>query len=174
MYIYPVLTVAVIAAIYDVRTYKIPNWLTLGAIVFGFLLSFTGYGAPGGIIGSLKGFLLGGLVLMPFFMIGAMGGGDVKLAAAFGAIGGSLLAINMLLVGSLAGGVMALAVLLRTKGARGAIKSVKKEVVHLALMGMDARPDTNTNVIPYGVALSLGAIIALLLNGYGGGYIYGG
>jgi prepilin peptidase CpaA len=175
MNVFIALAVAIAAAIYDFKTYRIPNWLTLGAVLLGLLLSLAGHGAEGGLFGSVKGVMWGAFPLIPLFLIGAMGGGDVKLAGAFGALGGTYLAVNTLLIGSIIGGLMAAAFLLRAKGLSGAVKSVHKELVHLALMGSEARPDKETAVIPYGVALSFGAMLALLFKYLEGGYIiYGG
>jgi prepilin peptidase CpaA len=79
-----------IAAWTDFRTGHIPNWLTLPPLFLGPLL----WGAYGGLWrldgGSLVGSLLSmfGCALVPFLLFrkSAMGGGDVKLFAAIGAL----------------------------------------------------------------------------------------
>lgn len=88
------LLVALIAAWTDARTGHIPNWLTFGALaagLVGHLLAGTQSG--GGWRGALfgVGFAAGGAALcavVPLFMYwrGAIGGGDLKLFAALGAI----------------------------------------------------------------------------------------
>jgi prepilin peptidase CpaA len=79
----PMLALLIWAAIEDVRTRRIRNWLTLSLIVSGLIYSHLGYGTvtPGQAwLGLAAGFFL------PFalFLIGALGGGDVKLLAGVG------------------------------------------------------------------------------------------
>jgi prepilin peptidase CpaA len=72
------------AAIHDVRTRRIPNLLNLVLFLTGLGLSFTGMWkvSPSQAgLGALVGF---GLTL-PLFVIGAVGGGDVKMLTALGA-----------------------------------------------------------------------------------------
>ena len=86
-----VLTTAV-AALLDLRTGHIPNWLTLGALLAGMLahvslgLGATGLpGAAHGLLGSTLGAALTAAVPMLLYRAGGVGGGDVKLLAAIGA-----------------------------------------------------------------------------------------
>lgn len=81
------LCVAATAAFCDWRRGEIPNWLTLPA----FVLAPSSYGLAFGIeyaLHSLAAGLLGGLVPYLLFRRGAMGGGDVKLFGALGAVTG--------------------------------------------------------------------------------------
>lgn len=82
------LALVFVAMLYDWRTRKIPNFLTLGGVALGLAL----HGATGGIRGA--GFALLGAALcaaLPLvqFARGEMGGGDVKLFAAVGALAGA-------------------------------------------------------------------------------------
>ncbi len=84
--------VLIAAAVADCRTQRVPNVLTYGAMVAGLTwwtiggwIAGDGWsGASGSVIGLLVG-LVGFAVL---FAAGALGGGDVKLMGAVGAIGG--------------------------------------------------------------------------------------
>ena len=87
--------VVIVAAITDLRTGRIYNWLVYPAIALGLALGAAGGAMDGGSDGALAGlkdhalgagFAFGVLVLC--FAIGGMGGGDVKLMAAVGALGG--------------------------------------------------------------------------------------
>lgn len=81
------LCVAAIAATSDCRRGEIPNWVTLPPLVIAPL----GYGLTFGIglaMNSLGAAALSGLVPYLLFRRGAIGGGDVKLFAALGAITG--------------------------------------------------------------------------------------
>lgn len=80
-------SVAAIAAAWDWRTGRIPNWLTLPALVlaplaYGLLLG------PRFAVQSAVALLICGMIPYLLFRHGAMGGGDVKLFAALGAITG--------------------------------------------------------------------------------------
>jgi len=72
------------AAAIDLRWRRIPNWLTLAIAITGVAQSFTWCArtTPGH---SFLGLLLGGGLLMIPYLIGAVGGGDVKLLAGVGA-----------------------------------------------------------------------------------------
>jgi prepilin peptidase CpaA len=72
------------AAVVDVRTRRIPNWLTFGVLVTGLAQSFTASNAVGPADAGL-GLLTGFGLTFALFAIGALGGGDVKLLAGVGA-----------------------------------------------------------------------------------------
>ncbi|HEY1692539.1 MAG TPA: A24 family peptidase [Polyangiaceae bacterium] len=81
-----------VAALFDLRTREIPNWVSLGTLVVG-IAAHVGYGAArvDGMAGlraggmALVGALACGLVPFVFWQKGAFGGGDVKMMAAVGA-----------------------------------------------------------------------------------------
>src|SRR3990170_4623177 len=79
-----VLTVSLAAVAFDVRTRRIPNWLTFGAAAAAFGYAGLHSGLTGVGIGVL-GWLVGAALFFPFFALGGMGAGDVKLLAALGA-----------------------------------------------------------------------------------------
>ncbi len=88
------------AAVIDWRTGHIPNWLTLGTLCVGlFVLPLaqlvTGHGtwAQWGL--AFAGALLCALVPLLLFRAGAMGGGDVKLLAAVGALMGPSVGVEI-------------------------------------------------------------------------------
>src|SRR5688500_914602 len=82
------------AAGIDVRTRKIPSWLTLSLILAGLLQSFLP-GAPISPGAAIAGFTVGFILPFALFAIGALGGGDVKLLAGIGACVGPL---NVLMI----------------------------------------------------------------------------
>ncbi len=76
-----------VAAVTDMRTGLIPNWLTFPMIV-GAPLVHAWSGGLGALLQSLLGIALCGLVPYVMFRAGGMGGGDVKLFAGVGAVAG--------------------------------------------------------------------------------------
>ena len=78
--------VVLVAAITDLQSRRIPNWLTLPALPAG-LIAQTVYGDGfwPGLLGALGGFA----AFFALFAVGAGGAGDVKLFTAVGALGHS-------------------------------------------------------------------------------------
>ena len=72
------------AAVTDIRTRRIRNWLTLSLLLTGFLQSFLPLHTVVPASAAL-GMLVGFGLQFPLFAIGARGAGDVKLLAAIGA-----------------------------------------------------------------------------------------
>ena len=105
---------AAIAAFTDWRTGEIPNWLTIPPIVVAPLAYLLAYGTPG-MIASLIGIGACGLVPYVMFRQDAIGGGDVKLFAGLGALGGLSLGIEAQLFGLTAGVVFAVFTLARKR-----------------------------------------------------------
>jgi prepilin peptidase CpaA len=104
----PLLAMLCVAVVVDVRCRRIPDWLTLAIASGGLTQSFL----PGSAISpiaSALGVLVGGLLLIGPFAIGATGGGDVKLLAAIGAWLGPWGAVLVLAVECLVGLVVVVA-----------------------------------------------------------------
>ena len=92
---------AATGAAVDYRTGHIPNWITLGSLAAAPLLWFGAVSASEGFgpgLSALGTSLLGALAcgIGPLFMFwrGGLGGGDVKLFAALGALLGPRLGLN--------------------------------------------------------------------------------
>jgi prepilin peptidase CpaA len=80
----PALALLVWAAAEDVRSRRIPNWLTFSLVLSGIVQSFTRQGMTTPT-GSLLGMLTGFALTFGMFALGALGGGDVKLLSGIGA-----------------------------------------------------------------------------------------
>jgi prepilin peptidase CpaA len=81
------LAMAVIAAVWDLRYRRIPNWLTLPGIIVGFALNGMLFGLAGlKIAGS--GMLVGFGIYFMLYLLHAMGAGDAKFMAAVGSLAG--------------------------------------------------------------------------------------
>lgn len=80
--------VAIIAGITDWRSRRIPNWLTVTALLIGIVTNSWLHGWAGAKT-SLLGAGLGLLLLLPFVLIRSLGAGDWKLVGALGAFFGS-------------------------------------------------------------------------------------
>ena len=79
-----VLVVAIVAVGFDVRTRRIPNLLTFGAAILAMLVAILTGGLPATLT-TVFAWMLGVALFLPFFALGGMGAGDVKLLAALAA-----------------------------------------------------------------------------------------
>ena len=108
------------AVVFDLRQRRIPNTLVLLALGAGFLINLIGpqivlsgsglitpYPGALGLKGALLGALTGLVVFLPFYLLRAMGAGDVKLMAGIGSFIGPAAAIDVALFILVTGGVMA-------------------------------------------------------------------
>lgn len=88
---------AAAAAFFDHRTGRIPDALTLGALGAALVVSAAAGGVRAGLA-SLLGALIVALVPLGLHAMGGIGGGDVKLLAALGALLGTLRGLEVELV----------------------------------------------------------------------------
>ncbi len=120
------LMVSVAAGVIDLRSRRIPNWLTVPALLLGLGANVV-LGGLAGLKTSLLGFGLALLIYLPLFLLRAMGGGDVKLMAALGAAAGPQHWLVLFVLTALLGGVVALVVVIL----RGALGRVLRNIVHI-------------------------------------------
>ena len=149
----------------DVRSRRIPNYLTLGAALAGLAYQLGCHG-PAGLMDGFLGMLLGfGLLILPYIW-GGMGAGDVKALASLGAWLGLRATFYLFCYMALAGGLLALGVL----AWRGRLRVMFRQAYNLGLNwilcrspGLTAAPavPAETKGIPYAVALTLGMGVML-------------
>jgi prepilin peptidase CpaA len=148
------------AVVTDMRSRRIPNWLTGAIGGAGFGIAFGG-GAVTPAQAAL-GMLAGLLLMMPGHLIGATGAGDVKLMAAIGAVVGPGLVLRAFLYTAVAGGIFALAVAAR----RGLLAETLYGTQRLVTAPLAARvtieSPSRANRFPYGPAIAVGTFVALL------------
>lgn len=99
---------AVACAATDLWKGRIYNAVTYPAIALGFVVQIALHGAPGAV-SALGGFAVGFFPAFLLFALGGMGGGDVKLLGAIGALAGAVPATETLILAFLFGGFFALA-----------------------------------------------------------------
>jgi prepilin peptidase CpaA len=156
------LAMLIIGAICDIRSRKLPNWLTIGGVLLGFVINF-GIGPPeGGVVFALQGFGAGFGIYMVLYVLRAMGAGDVKLMAAVGALVGWERWFGIFFMTAIVGGVMAIALV----AARGRLKRTLFNVGFILSEIKHGRPayvgkeelDVRS---PKAVGLPHGAVIAI-------------
>jgi prepilin peptidase CpaA len=156
---------AVIISYYDVCYRRIPNPFVLATLIAGILIN-TSLGGLHGAVSSLSGCLIGFTLMFVLHVFGAMGAGDVKLFAAIGALTGANLILPTFLVVTLTGGVLGVASMVRAGQLKFTMMRVFQILVGL-LPGFQLPrfpvPVDRRYTIPYGVAITLGSLISLVI-----------
>jgi len=153
----------------DIKSRRIPNYLTLGAALAGLAYQWVCHG-PAGLVDGFLGITLGfGLLILPYIW-GGMGAGDVKALAGLGAWLGPRLTLFFFCYMGIAGGLLALGVL----GWRGLLGDRVRQGWVLGCnwvlcrpLGLPPAPSlvAETKGIPYAVAMALGMAILLWRGG---------
>ena len=148
---------------HDVRSLRIPNWLTAGGLAVALLLALATRGAIG--IGyALAGAGVALLVLFVPFVVRWLGAGDVKAMMVLGALWGHELVLPTLFWMFIAGGVLAIALLI----ARGELRDLGTRWARSAWITLSsgrltffAAPPGSAagGGLPFAVAIGLGASI---------------
>jgi prepilin peptidase CpaA len=154
----------ILSTAFDLYKRKIPNAITFpvmaSAVVYFILVN-----GMDGFLHSISGLVIGLALLIPFYLQGGMGAGDVKLMGAVGSILGPSDVFTAFLYSALAGGVYALFVLARNKALSRTVRRygimLKGYVCTGQLMYI---PPVGGNVAPlcYGLAISLGTVLSVL------------
>jgi prepilin peptidase CpaA len=104
------------ATVEDLRTRTIPNWLTGFGVAAGIACGWRAGGWRGALL-AMGGTAAGFLIFTLFHCLGGLGGGDVKLMAAFGAMLGPRDILAAAAFAAIAGAVLACAATLWRRGA---------------------------------------------------------
>jgi prepilin peptidase CpaA len=153
----------------DVRTLRIPNRLTAPAMIAGLALN-AWYSGADGLVASLAGLALGILLMAGPFVLGGIGGGDVKMMGAVGALLGPRLLLWSMGAGMIVGGVLMVAHLIRVARLGETLARLRRMIARAvrvrSLEPLRVSPDGgDAIVLPYSLPLGLGTlgVIALAL-----------
>lgn len=158
---------AVMGALTDLRSRRIPNWLTGPTMLLGLLLHFVAGGWKEGA-SSLLGLFVCGTVFLVFYLAGGMGAGDVKFIAAEASLLGLPCSEPLLLYTVLCGGVMGLALAIKRGRLRYTASNVLRLILHHQRNGLQPHPELNlsnqsTLRLPYAVAIACGCVLTVYL-----------
>ncbi|WP_409226787.1 A24 family peptidase [Gudongella sp. SC589] len=173
------LILVTVSSYHDVTSKRIPNFITIPVILWG-LLTYTVFDGYAGLKFSGLGFLVGlGVFLVPY-ILGGMGGGDVKLMAAIGALKGWRFVLYTTVYTGLAGGVIVILILIKEKKLWITLKRVVaiilKPIIFIITLTFNSdllkrvnnwllktQVDWEKRYIPYGVAIGIGAVISYFI-----------
>lgn len=160
--------VLVTSAATDLRTGKVYNIVTYPAILLGLalgaiqgaMLGTWGGGWIGGLSASMLGLAAGFFPFLLIFAAGGLGGGDVKLMAAVGAISGRWECVLSTAVYALAlGALFSVAIIIR----RGLVRQTAQRLFGAVLSaGARVAPEfpPDSPRIPFALAIAIGGIVA--------------
>jgi prepilin peptidase CpaA len=149
------------SAAIDLKTRRVPNFITFGTAAAGVALAamhLTAQTVPT----ALAGFALGLVLMLPAHVVGAMGAGDVKLFAAVGSLLGPRDILVAFVYTALFGGLLAIVVALQR---RRLGTTLERTASLLSTGGGNVseieHPGAN-NRFAYAPAIALGALAAAL------------
>lgn len=154
-----------VAAVTDLKWRRIPNFLTFPAFAAALLVR-TAYLGWSGLLLAIAGAVIAPVLLLLFHGGKGLGMGDLKLAAAVGALVGPMLAAVAMLLSAVAGGILAIAMMLRSGG-------LVAQILGTFLIGLpfSRKKKANTTptaekprgvaTMPYGLAIGVGSLMTL-------------
>lgn len=163
-----------LALTYDIGRRRIPNWLVVTGLIAGLVYSLVatnGIGSSLSAVGAgalgnaLLGAAIGLLIMLPLYLLHAMGAGDAKLMAAVGTFLGPQQVAGAALLTFVVGGALSLLAALSSG-------SLSRVLSNLRLMGMvlvsgasglKLRDVQTTGRLPYSIAIALGTGLQLWL-----------
>jgi prepilin peptidase CpaA len=164
------IAVVVIAAIYDLRFRRIPNWLNLSGVILGLVLN-TFFFARAGFIGAVLGIGCALIVYVPLYLIRGMGAGDVKLMAAVGAIAGPWNWFGIFIATALMGGVVSILFIALKRRFHQTCLNVALIVIELCHFRMPSKSNSQLDVrdphalgMPHGTLIAMGAMAFLIVS----------
>jgi prepilin peptidase CpaA len=156
---------ALAGSVFDVKSRRVPNFITGPAFLLGLSIHLV-HGGWRELLSSLAAGLICGIVFLVFYLAGGMGAGDVKLITAVGCIAGLSHVAYILSLTAIAGGVMAVALALAKGRLQQTLMNVAALASHHRQEGLQPHPDLNisnaqTLRLPYALAIAGGCILTL-------------
>jgi prepilin peptidase CpaA len=159
---------ALCGSVTDVRSRRIPNFITAPSALLGLMLHLALGGWRSMAMAAVAG-LICGAVFLVFYLAGGMGAGDVKLIAAVGCLVGISDVGYVLVLTAIAGGVMAVAFAMMRGRLWETFSNVGELTLHHRDAGLAPHPElnvrnTNTLRLPYGLAIASGCLLNFYLH----------
>ena len=149
----------------DVRYRRIPNKQVLMILLFGIALNAF-FGAWQGFFTSLLGMAMAFGLMLTLHVLGTMGGGDVKLFAAIGAVLGSSIVFQTFLIIAVTGFILAVCKMVYMRRVAATMLRVVQFFIGL-LPGQTVPhltvPADRNYTLPYAVPICLGSVVSFFL-----------
>lgn len=149
----------------DLKRRQIANWIPAAALAGGMGWQIGQNGLWPGAGYALGGAAVGFAVFLIFYLLGGMGGGDVKLMAGFGALLGTTRLFEAALWTAAVGGILAVGFLV-FRGIKRLIRPAVEVVTSAELTEEEKEQlKQHKESIPYAPAITLGVWLALVPKG---------
>ena len=149
------------SALVDLRIRRVPNPLNIGIAALGVALAASGHGTVSLWL-ALGGCAVGLLAMMPGYLIGATGGGDVKLVAAMGTMLGPRGVLFAVVYTAIAGGLLALIVAARRRRLRGTMERTAALLRTGGANAAEIEHGSADNRFAYAPAIAIGSLAVAL------------
>jgi prepilin peptidase CpaA len=151
----------------DLRTGRIPNWLTVSGALSGLAANAILKSWDGALI-SLEGAGLALGLLLPLVLLRGLGAGDWKLMGAMGAVLGWREMLSVLFVSALISGVMAVFQMVAARRVKQTLWNALTLIMGFATSGLRPNPEIsldNPDLIkqPFGAAVAAGTVFSFVL-----------
>lgn len=160
----PLIALLLLATYTDFKALRIPNWLTFGGAIVGLLVNIFSAGFDG-LLFSLSGGMVGLLLLIPLYIIGKLGAGDVKLLAMTGMFIGVEGVVWAGLWSAVAGGILALVWVVAKTGLRSAYHELVGTLTMLRFGVNEVLAAPKGSVLkakmPYALAIAVGSLMSV-------------
>ena len=147
----------------DWRSRRIPNWLTVPALLLGITVNSVLTGWHGAKV-SLEGAGLALALLLPLVFLRAFGAGDWKLMGAVGAFVGPILFLFVLVGSLLVSGLMAVINMMRTQRVMATLRNLAVLIRGFVSFGLREKPRISLDnpelmKLPFGVAVAVSTLL---------------
>lgn len=149
---------------HDLRERRIPNLLTLAGLVAG-IAAATFFSGLAGTLDALAAAGIAFAIGLPFWLLGWLGAGDVKLVTGVGAIVGKALVLPMLAAVGISGFLLACAALLQRRQLAATWErfsaSFGLSVASRRTVYVEPGADERDVRLPYAIAIATGAFFSV-------------
>jgi prepilin peptidase CpaA len=156
------ISLLLVASVTDIRSQRIPNWLICSSVVAATVYHGEAEGLRG-LMPGIEGLALGIALLLPFYVAGGMGAGDVKLMGAVGALLGPKAVFMAFLCSGITGGVYAFVLLAARSCPKDAIlqyDAMRGLFYCAGTMARARRAAGDKPVLRYAVAIAAGTLFS--------------
>jgi prepilin peptidase CpaA len=150
-----------IAVFTELKENRIPNWLTFSGMATGLAIGYL-YGNSA-LWSSLVGLGIGFGFLFIFYVFGGVGGGDVKLMAAAGALMGSQLIKPAVLYTAVLGAFLAIMMLIWCHDFWQRVGHSLGRLVFWRAVQAETPAKAKPVTVPYALAITAGCLLVILV-----------
>lgn len=160
-----VLSLLILALQCDIKTYKIKNTLIFPYILLGILINLF-VGKLFGIFDWVLGILTPTIFLLPLYLLGMVGAGDIKLFSAIGSIMGYRFVLLSMMLSFLLGGIIALIIAFTREAFKKCFVNLLQYLKTCLLtfsIQTYTKIEDSSNRFPFSIAVVGGTIVSFFL-----------